>query len=241
MLQTIRSLAYLLGGVVFILIGAILVIPVFFSKKSVEILIEIWIDANLIWLKYTCNLTYKVTGSENIPVNSDGKQAAFIILSNHQSAWETIALPKVFNFPIAWVLKKGLLWVPFFGWGIASTKPIAINRSSGKKAIEQLKTLGKQRLSENSRVLIFPEGTRIPHGKLGKLKLGGSVLGEYSTYPIVPVVHNAGLYWPKRGIVKHPGIIKVEVGKPIETKGKTANEINAEVKQWMTEALARIS
>ncbi len=185
-------------------------------------------------LKLFCNIKYKVSGRENIP---DG---AAIILSKHQSTWETYALQLFFPSQV-WVLKRELLWVPFFGWGMALLKPIAIDRSSGRKAINQIIEKGKQRLDAGIWVTIFPEGTRIAPGHHKRWGIGGAVLAENSGYPVVPVAHNAGEFWGRRSFLKKSGTIQVVIGPPIETKGLKATEINQKAEEWMKATMAEIS
>ncbi len=184
-------------------------------------------------LKLFCGINYKVSGRENIP---DG---AAIILSKHQSTWETYAL-QLFFPPQVWVLKRELMWLPIFGWGMALLKPIAIDRSSGRKAINQIIEKGKQRLDAGIWVMIFPEGTRIAPGEYKRWGIGGAVLAENSGYPVVPVAHNAGEFWGRRSFLKKPGTIQVTIGPPIETKGLKAAEINQKAEDWMKNAMANL-
>jgi 1-acyl-sn-glycerol-3-phosphate acyltransferase len=185
-------------------------------------------------LKLFCGINYKISGRENIP---DG---AAIILSKHQSTWETYAL-QLFFPPQVWVLKRELLWVPFFGWGMALLKPIAIDRSSGRKAVNQIIEKGKQRLDAGIWVTIFPEGTRIAPGEHKRWGIGGAVLAENSGYPVVPVAHNAGEFWGRRSFLKKPGTIQVVIGAPIETRGLKATEINKKAEGWIKATMAEIS
>jgi 1-acyl-sn-glycerol-3-phosphate acyltransferase len=143
--------------------------------------------------------------------------------------------------PQVWLLKRELLWVPFFGWGLALLEPIAINRANRKKAMRQLIEEGIKRLEDGRWVVIFPEGTRIPPGKMGAFKKGGSVLAEKSGYPVVPVAHNAGEYWARRRLIKKPGTIQVRVGPPIHTKGLSASEINELAKEWIAGQMEQIT
>ena len=185
-------------------------------------------------LKFFCGINYKVSGRENIP------EGAAIIFSKHQSTWETYAL-QLFFPPQVWVLKRELMWVPFFGWGMASLKPISIDRGSGRKAVKQIIEKGKQRLDAGIWVTIFPEGTRIAPGQYKRWGIGGAVLAENSGYPVVPVAHNAGEFWGRRSFMKKPGTIQVVIGKPIETKGLKATEINKKAEVWMKSTMADIS
>jgi 1-acyl-sn-glycerol-3-phosphate acyltransferase len=193
-----------------------------------------WARFNLWWLDKTCRLSYQVSGEENIPTTNA------IILCKHQSAWETLALQRIFP-PQIWLLKRELLWIPFFGWGLAMLEPIAIDRKSGKKAMRQLLEQGVARLQAGRWVVIFPEGTRIAPGKKGRYAPGGALLAESSGYPVVPVAHNAGEFWPRRGFLKQPGIIQVIIGPVIVSKGKSAAEINAAVETWIEEKMQEIS
>jgi 1-acyl-sn-glycerol-3-phosphate acyltransferase len=235
-MQTLRSFIYIIGMLILIVIAVIMLTLVLPSQKLFNKTMDVWIYLSMRWLKLSCGLGYEVKGRENIPQNP-----AFLIFAKHQSAWETLSLQEIFDYPISWVLKRGLLWVPIFGWGLKMTRPIAINRKSGRKAVQQLKDQGLERLKSGSKVLIFPEGTRIPVGKIGRFKIGGCALAEHSQYPVVPVAHNAGYFWPKRGFTKKPGTITVKIGKPIDTKGKSADAICAEVQAWMEQAMAEIT
>jgi 1-acyl-sn-glycerol-3-phosphate acyltransferase len=190
-------------------------------------LIELWL------LRVLCGIRMEVRGAENIPA----KPA--ILLCKHQSAWETIALQKVFP-PQVWVLKRELLWLPFFGWGLAMTSPIAIKRSDGKGAVKQLLRQGKERLEMGFCVVIFPEGTRIPYGKRGKYKIGGALLSASTGVPVVPIAHNAGKLWGRNSFMKHPGVITMSIGAAIDPAGLKAEEINRRAEEWIEAEVARI-
>lgn len=189
----------------------------------------------ILWLlKIICHVNYVIEGLDKIPKNFNG-----IILSKHQSTWETFFLPTIFYQP-AIILKRELLWVPFFGWGLATISPIAINRREGRSAMEQIIKKGKECLDNGRWVLVFPEGTRIPVGKVGKYHLGGARLAVGTGYPVVPVAHNAGYFWPRRRFIKHPGTVHVVVGPVIETKGRKAEEVMEEAKTWIENTVKRI-
>lgn len=189
---------------------------------------------SVLWLlRVLCGIRMEVRGAENIP-----KQPC-VVLCKHQSAWETIALQKVFP-PQVWVLKRELLWLPFFGWGLAMTSPIAIKRSEGREAMKQLLKQGKERLETGFCVVIFPEGTRIPFGQRGKYKIGGAMLGASSRVPVVPVAHNAGKLWGKNSFLKYPGVITMSVGVPIIPEGLKADEINRRAEEWIEAEMERL-
>jgi 1-acyl-sn-glycerol-3-phosphate acyltransferase len=185
-------------------------------------------------LRVLCGVDYQVRGQENIP------EGAAILFSKHQSTWETYALQLIFP-PQVWVFKRELLWVPFFGWGLAALKSISIDRSSGRKAIKQIVDQGRQRLDAGIWVTIFPEGTRVAPGQHKRWGIGGAILAEQTGYPIVPVAHNAGEFWAKRAFIKRPGTIQVVIGKPVETKGRKAADINKEIEAWMDTAMTDIA
>lgn len=192
--------------------------------------------ASVLWVtKKCCGLTYHVEGLENIP-----EHQAFIILSKHQSAWETLALRLFLPKQIS-VLKKSLTWIPIGGWALATLKPIAIDRKSQRSALHTLVEQGTKRLKEGFVVIIFPEGTRAAPGENKKFNGGGALLAQKSGYPVIPLAHNAGEYWPRYSFLKYPGTIKVKLGPLIETQAKSAKEINSEAATWITNAMNEIS
>ena len=189
----------------------------------------------VVWLlKVICHIDYHAVGYENIPQHRAG-----IVMSKHQSSWETFYLPYHFH-ETAIILKRELTWVPFFGWGMAQCDPIAINRSDGSSAMAQIMQQGKKYLEAGRWILMFPEGTRIAPGHVGKYKLGGARLAVETGSPIIPVAHNAGRYWSKRKFIKTPGTVKVVFGPPIETKGRTAEDVMEETKNWIETTMLQI-
>jgi len=226
----IFSLLQLLITPVFTLL-AILSFP--FHPITRYRIISGWALTVLWLLRVLCGIRMEVRGAENIPA----KPA--ILLCKHQSAWETIALQKVFP-PQVWVLKRELLWLPFFGWGLAMTSPIAIKRSDGKGAVKQLLRQGKERLDMGFCVVIFPEGTRIPYGKRGKYKVGGALLSASTGVPVVPIAHNAGKLWGRNSFMKHPGVITMSIGAAIDPAGLKAEEINRRAEEWIEAEVVRI-
>lgn len=178
------------------------------------------------WLKITCRVHYRIEGRENIP------SEAAIIMSKHQSTWETLILQIIFPQQV-WILKRELLKVPFFGWGLAMLKPIAIDRKGGRKAVEQLLEQGRAHLQAGRWIVVFPEGTRVPPGKKGRYALGGAILAEQTGAPIVPVAHNSGYCWRKKQFIKQPGTITVRIGAAINPKGMSANDIIRQVEDWI--------
>lgn len=230
----LRSLIFLLLQVIITPVYTVIAILTFpFHPITRYRIISGWALIMLWLLRMLCGIKMEVRGTENIP-----KQPC-ILLCKHQSAWETIALQKVFP-PQVWVLKRELLWLPFFGWGLAMTSPIAIKRSKGKEAIKQLLRQGKQRLEQGFCIVIFPEGTRIPYGQRGKYKIGGALLGSNTGAPVVPVAHNAGRLWGRNSFLKHPGIITMSIGMPIDPAGLKAEEINRRAEEWIENEVAHL-
>lgn len=188
-------------------------------------LISGWARSMIWWLRITCNVRHEITGLENIP------DTPCIILAKHQSTWETFAFQAVFPTQV-YVLKRELLWIPIFGWGLAMTSPIAINRASGREALKQLVSKGQARLAQGLWVVIFPEGTRIAPNQRGKYHIGGAWLACHTQTPVLPVAHNAGNCWPK-GFIKNPGLIKMHIGPPIQTAQLKADALNLQVENWI--------
>jgi 1-acyl-sn-glycerol-3-phosphate acyltransferase len=178
-----------------------------------------------------CGLTYEVEGMEHF-----NPQQPAIILSNHQSAWETLALRYILP-PHSVVIKRELLWFPIWGWSLLTLKSIVINRKNQRSSLRVLLKKGAEYLNQGLWVLIFPEGTRAPAREVLKFNIGGAILAQKTGFPIIPVAHNAGDYWPRYSFLKYPGVIKVKIGPVIETKGRKAVDINAEVESWITQAI----
>ncbi|MDP3743430.1 MAG: lysophospholipid acyltransferase family protein [Methylotenera sp.] len=230
----LRSLLFLLGQIVtapiFTLI-ALLALPL--NPITRNDLISGWARSMLWWLKVTCNIRHEVTGFENIP-NSPS-----IILGKHQSTWETFAFQAIFPTQV-YVLKRELLWIPIFGWGLAMSSPIAINRATGRVALKQLVDQGKDRLAKGLWVVIYPEGTRIAPGKRGKYHIGGAWLATQTQTQVLPVAHNAGDFWPK-GFIKKPGVIQIHIGKAIQTASLKADTVNQQVEHWIETEMATLN
>src|SRR5450631_1709314 len=189
----------------------------------------------LLWvLARLCGLKFTVEGRELIP------EGAHIVMSKHSSAWETIAQFLIFP-PQVWVLKRELLWIPLIGWGLKLLRPISINRGEGHRAVNQVIEQGKARLADGLWIIIFPEGTRVVAGETRKFGVSGALLAIASGKSLVPLSHNAGTFWPRRGFLKKPGTIRVIIGEAIEPAGKNPRELNEEVRQAIEAGLARIA
>jgi 1-acyl-sn-glycerol-3-phosphate acyltransferase len=199
-----------------------------------------WVTARwnvtVVWLgKVLCGMNYRVIGVENLP------DEPVVLLSKHQSAWETIFYLMYMPRPLVFVFKKELHYIPFFGWGLALLRMIPIDRSKGKDAFAHVVIQGKKRLANGQWIIMFPEGTRIPVGQKGFYKGGGARLAVETNATVVPLAVNSGDCWPKNSFVKQPGLITVSIGKPISVAGKTPVEVMQEVETWIEAEMRVIS
>jgi 1-acyl-sn-glycerol-3-phosphate acyltransferase len=181
----------------------------------------------VIWLaRALCGIRWKIEGRKNLP------DEPAVILSQHQSAWETLAYQEIFP-PQVLVLKRELLWIPFFGWGLALMSPIAIDRARGTAALREMARQGRERLAQGFWVVIFPEGTRVPPGEKRAYRQGGAWLAVNCGVPVVPVAHNAGKLWPRNAFLKRTGTVTVRIGPPITTEGREPKDVMARAKAWI--------
>lgn len=187
-----------------------------------------WGDIIMFLLKYVLGITPRISGAENIP------ETPCVVLSKHQSALDIFVLLRVFK-PQIWVFKRELLKIPFFGWALATTNPIAIDRSAGRKALKLMIERGTEKLKNGFWILLYPEGTRTIPGKKGVYKGGGMLLAQKAGVDIVPVALNTGLFWQKGNGVVNNGAVDIVIGKPISTKDKEIKAITAEVESWIEE------
>ena len=218
-------LFFILNTLLFASVGFIL--GWFLPGNSRYLIDTNWSRSTLWLLKVICGLTHRVEGMENL------SNQTCIIASNHQSTWETIALAGLIIQPKVWVLKRELIFIPIFGWVMYHFKPIAINRKSGRKAVNQVIEEGTRRLNEGFSVIIFPEGTRVAPEDKKRFGIGAAMLAKRSGFPLLPIAHNAGVFWKRRGIMKYPGIIDVKIGPKIESTGLSTGEINQQLEQWI--------
>ncbi|WP_353146354.1 lysophospholipid acyltransferase family protein [Pollutimonas bauzanensis] len=181
-----------------------------------------------IWgAKVILGIRWEIKGAENLP---DGPA---VMLSKHQSAWETMFIIAHMPRDMCFVYKRELHRIPFFGWGLALLRMIPIDRAKGRDAFEQVVKIGQQRINEGRWPILFPEGTRMLPGKTGRYKLGGALLATRTNTPIIPVAHNAGECWPRNAFIKKPGLITVSIGPLIETAGLDADTVNKKVQEWI--------
>lgn len=230
LLAFLRSLLFFFGQVFSAVVLATLGILLFAFPYSVRYkVITSWSHFIIWWAKVTCGVRYHVKGLEHLP-----KKNA-IVLCKHQSAWETLFLQIILGEQ-TWVLKKQLLSIPFFGWALSLIEPIAIDRDKSS-SVKQLLEQGRQRLQQGRWVVIFPEGSRIAVGKIGRYSRSGAVLAKETGYSVVPIAHNAGVLWPKKAFVKKPGTISVVIGPEIKVSELTVDEIHEKAKGWIEETM----
>lgn len=232
----LRSILFLLLQTVFtvvFVITAIAAIPL--PPIPRYRFIGIWARVILFLSHHVLGIRYRVVGREHLPPTGE----PVIVMSKHQSAWETIAFQAIFP-PLSFVLKKELLNLPFFGWGLRMISPIAIDREAGREALKDIEAQGADRLAKGFWVLIFPEGTRVKYGEVGKYNIGGAWLAAKTGVPLIPVAHNAGRLWPKNAFVKRPGEITVVIGPAIATAGKKPSAINTEVEAWIEAEMKKL-
>jgi len=232
-MQLLRSLLFTTFLFVSTFIYSIVVVVLGWlpQKKRTHAVANHWSRTQLWMLRALCRLDYQVEGREHIP-----HEGTHVSMWKHSSAWETIAQASLLP-PQAWVLKRELTWIPVVGWALGRLKPIAIDRKSNVAAINQVVEMGKARLADGLWILIFPEGTRVPPGKTRRYGVSGALLASQAGCKVLPVAHNAGYFWPRRGWIKKPGTITVRFGPPIDAAGRDPRELNDEVRAWIEGAL----
>jgi 1-acyl-sn-glycerol-3-phosphate acyltransferase len=236
MMITLRSLAFLL----FFAISSVLyAIPISILGRIAPFSMiarmgKHWGLVNLRALELICGLGYRVKGLENLPDRSS------IVLCKHQSTWETIALRALLPPENTWVVKRELLFIPFFGWALAAFQPISLNRSSARQSIRKLLDEGAYWLERGRWLVIFPEGTRVPPGETRRYGQGGAMIAQKTGCPVVPIAHNAGIFWGRHDIKKYPGKIDLVIGKPIDPNGMSSGEINRCIQHWIEETVGSL-
>jgi 1-acyl-sn-glycerol-3-phosphate acyltransferase len=235
-MMILRSVLFLLVQSAFTIVFVLAALPaVLLPPLPRYRFITLWARAVVVLARRLLGIRHRVEGLEHLPAAGPA-----IVMAKHQSAWETIAFQLIFP-PLSFVLKKELLRIPFFGWGLAMISPIAIDRDAGREALRDLEAQGEDRLGKGFWVLIFPEGTRTRYGEKGKYQIGGAWLAAKTGAPVIPVAHDAGRLWPKNAFLKRPGEITVVIGPPIATAGRKPGAINAEVEAWIEAAMARLA
>ena len=232
----VRSTLFWIAFAPVTLLLATLVLFIFFLPIGARIMVvRVWAAYTLFILRLFCGLSYRVEGQENIP------EEGFIVMSKHSSTWETIAIQGLFSRPLVWVVKRELTWIPFFGWGLRVMDSIALNRGTGRKAINQLIAESRVLMGRGRILMMFPEGTRVPPGQQKPFKLGGAIVSQQTGFPVLPIAHNAGEFWPRHSWIKWPGEIRVVIGKPIPPGERTPEQIIEQVGNWILTECERIS
>jgi 1-acyl-sn-glycerol-3-phosphate acyltransferase len=235
LLLILRTLLFYAGyaGTLLIHAGLCVLLGWLLPLKTRYRVTVLWNHFAIWWLKLTCGVSYRISGIENIP------REPFVLLSNHQSPWETLFLYDHFC-PLCATLKRELLYIPFFGWALFMLDPIAIDRSKRTGARQILLREGRKRLQAGISVLVFPEGTRVAPGQERKYSTGGAELAITAGVPVLPVAHNAGCYWPAHRYLKTPGTVEVVIGAPLATAGREARELTEEVQAWTRQTLNQL-
>ncbi|WP_427914540.1 lysophospholipid acyltransferase family protein [Ramlibacter sp. MMS24-I3-19] len=196
-----------------------------------------WLKLAIYGLRSLCGVRWRVTGMENLPV---GTTAPAILLVKHQSTFETFLMPMLMPHPLAFVFKRELLYVPFFGWAMARLDMIHIDRSQRAQAFNKVVAQGKRLLAQGVWIIMFPEGTRIPRGQAGNYKSGGTRLAVATGAPVIPVAVSSAKVWPRKAFIKRPGVVDVVIGKPIPSVGRQPEELMREVQDWIEGEMRRI-
>ncbi len=196
-----------------------------------------WLTLSVDAARVIMGIRYQIQGQENLPV---GETSPAILLVKHQSTYETFLMPAIMPHPLAYVFKKELLYVPFFGWAIGSLDMIHIDRSQRAKAFAKVVEQGQALLAKGVWVIMFPEGTRIPRGQRGSYKSGGARLAIATGAPVIPVAVTSAKCWPRKAFIKYPGVVDVSIGKPIPSEGRDADELMREVEEWIEAEMRRL-
>jgi len=232
--SVLRNLAFLLFQLVVTPFYAAAFLLMFWLPRVPRYMIaRNWCRVNLYAARVLCGIRWQVTGTENIPATPH------VIMCKHSSTWETLALNLYFP-PLAFVAKKELLRIPFFGWGFALSSPITIDRKAGRDAMDQIVEQGRERFRQGFWIVIYPEGTRIRAGTRARYKTGGARLAVALPAPVLPIAHNAGYLWPKGILGKTPGTITMSIGKPIESAGMDVPRLNEAIEAWIEGEVARL-
>lgn len=232
----LRGVLFYLGYVPFTVFWGGLAVCIAWAlpyRARFHFVIGAWTRAMLSWLRVTCGIRYRIEGAENIP------ERPCIVFSKHESTWETMLVQRLFS-PQATLIKRELLWIPFFGWAFRLLRPVAIDRSDARGALRTLIREGTARLDQGTWVVLFPEGTRVKPGTLGPFQVGGAALAEATGAPVLVVAHDSGRFWPAHALAKTPGTITVRISPPIETRGKNRKQINALARDWMAKSMTEL-
>lgn len=235
----IRSVLHLIWMLITIIPWALYLVAMapFFSAERLWRVAAGWLTVAIYGAKLIVGIRYQVTGMENLPL---GKRSPAILLCKHQSTYETFLMPAIMPHPLAYVFKKELIYIPFFGWAIAALDMIHIDRSQRAQAFNKVVEQGKRLLAKGTWVIMFPEGTRIERGQVGTYKSGGARLAIETGAPVIPIAVTSAKCWPRKAFIKFPGLVDVSIGKPIPSEGRKPDELMLEVQTWIEAEMRRL-
>lgn len=237
----LRSFLYLLFLVLTVVPWALVVVLASVVVRSTPLywLCAGWLRTAVWGARWICGVQYRVQGMDNVPSAADGK-AAVILVPKHQSTWETFAFPAIMPHPLAYVFKRELLYIPFFGWAIARLDMVHINRARQSEAWRKVVQQGTEIMAGGTWMIMFPEGTRTPRGSQGDYKTGASRLAVTTGTPLVPIAVTSARCWPRKSFLLRPGVIEVSIGKPIEPAGRRPDDLMREVEAWIEGEMRRL-
>lgn len=235
----LRSVLHMLWMVVTVIPVAIVLMLTSLFVRGVPVyrIAVFWLWLSMEGLRVLCGVKWRVLGRENLPV---GTTAPAILLVKHQSTLETFLMPVLMPHPLAYVFKRELLYIPFFGWAMSRLDMIHIDRSQRAQAFNKVVDQGKQLLAQGIWIIMFPEGTRIPRGQAGTYKTGGTRLAVETGAPVIPIAVSSAKCWPRKAFVKRPGLVDVSIGKPIPSQGRQPEELMREVEAWIESEMRRL-
>ena len=241
LLSAIRSLIFVLVLIVTVIpwATAVVILSIFRRGDPIYWACAGWLKLAIWSARFICGIRWRLHGMENLPPASD-RRAGVVLLSKHQSTWETFAYPALFSHPLAYVFKRELLYVPFFGWAMARMDMIHIDRGRRTEAWNKVLKQGKRLGGQGNWVIMFPEGTRIARGEVGEYKTGGTRLAIEAGLPVVPIAATAARCWPRKSFLLRPGVVDVSIGKQISSVGRAPGELMAEVKDWIESEMRRL-
>jgi 1-acyl-sn-glycerol-3-phosphate acyltransferase len=198
-----------------------------------------WLRTATYGARFICGVRWRVQGQEHLPTAAD-ENAAVILCPKHQSTWETFAFPTLMSHPLAYVFKRELLWIPFFGWAIGRLDMVHIDRARRSEAWSKVLEQGKRLAAKGTWVIMFPEGTRGARGQQGEYKTGATRLAISAGVPVVPIAVTSARCWPRKSFLLRPGVVDVSIGKPIPTQGRRHDELMREVEAWIESEMRRL-
>jgi 1-acyl-sn-glycerol-3-phosphate acyltransferase len=241
MLVYLRSAVFLLWLIVTVIPWSLAAVlgSVFTRGAPLYWLCAGWLKLAVLGAKWICGVHWRVQGLENVPTAADG-QASVILVPKHQSTWETFAFPAIMPHPLAYVFKRELLWIPFFGWAIARLDMVHIDRGRRSDAWRKVVEQGTRIMAQGTWMIMFPEGTRTPRGGQGEYKTGASRLAVTTGTPLVPIAVTSARCWPRKSFVLRPGVIDISIGQPIAPQGRRPDELMKEVETWIEAEMRRL-